>query len=193
MEEDAGKYTCMIQWGNIYIRSTEAELSVQYISVPPTTTNVVIGNSAMYTCSATTETTATGDDTTTPTITLHDADDDSKVGVVVDINDADGKTVSATITINNVAETNTGFYYCKATWSGTSVVSENVYLYVFNVKTLVETTVWGVKGNMARFMCQTDAVLQTGKGKSDMVDDATVAWTYKITEGDWTTTAQDAR
>ena len=138
-----GEYICMIKWGQIIIRSSPSSLTVRTISVPPVSTNVVKGGAGELTCEAAGDTAAS--------ISFHRSANDESLGTaeVRKETDASGMvrsvgvlTIGADVTVSDDSIS----FYCKATWDGREVKSDNVYLSVLDITEYTETA-WGIAGD----------------------------------------------
>ena len=190
-KEAAGSYTSTIKWKKVYIKSDAAVLKVPHISVPPSTTNVVSGSAAVFTCAVTADTAATS-------INLHQSSDDAIVGTPVST--ISGRTVTSIITLSGVTSASKGSYYCKATWDVGTITSDPVYLSVLEMKSgEIETPVWGVHDRFAKFECKFDAMLM--ESDVDAYLDATsdrkvyansdVSWTFSTDGSIWNPISDD--
>ena len=192
-KDAAGSYTCTIKWKTVYIISKAAVLEVPHISVPPSTTNVVSGSAAVFTCAVTADTAATS-------INLHQSSDDAIVGTPETA--TSGTTVTSLITLLAVTSAYEGDYYCKATWAAGTIRSGNVYLSVLELKsTEIETEVWGVADKMAEFECKSDAMLMKSiddayldeKNKQKVYAEIVVSWTFSIDGTNWKPISDESR
>ena len=192
-KEAAGSYTCTIKWKTIHIKSDVAVLKVPHISVPPSTTNVVSGSAAVFTCAVTADTAATS-------INLHQSSDDAITGTPVST--MSGTTVTSIITLTGVTSASKGSYYCKATWAAGTITSDPVYLSVLELKSdEIETTVWGVVDKMAEFECKSDAMLMESNvdayldatSKQKVYADVDLSWTFNTDGSIWKPISDESR
>ena len=180
-----------MKWSYVAIKSTEAELKVQRISMAPVHSAVVVGAEFKLSCTATNL-----DTNDVPAITFHKSGDATELSTVASV--TDGASVTGTLTISAATVAMKGMYYCKATWKAGTVDSDTAYLSVLTWNDGADTSVWGVTGKKAVFNCQYDVLVRMSESKpidsGDKHVTTSVVWKYKAVNGaSWTDITSDSR
>ncbi|KAL5251233.1 hypothetical protein ACHWQZ_G016815 [Mnemiopsis leidyi] len=192
--EAAGDYTCTVKWGQYFIHSEPATLTVRAIATPTSTPNVPAGADAKLTCMAQSDSVAT--------ISFHKSSDDSSVVTVTSTDDSDSAssttiTTTGVLTVTGVSASDAVNYYCKATWGDVSIKSPPVYLSVLDVVQSSMGDKWEVVGNSAQQLCyyndrlmESSSVALKDEDGRDVHAVTSVAWEYDKS-GTWTDIADN--